>query len=156
MANDQNLIQNSNRSRDEVEEIRKKGGKKSGETRRKQADFRKALNAILTAEIDNPEWAPVLEAMGLDCTVESAVNAAMVKKAMAGNVSAYRAIRDTVGQTTKSDEDLREQQAKIRAMELANEEKEKAMSGSGKSGMGDFIKSAYMARKAQQEGENAE
>lgn len=151
MANERNLIQNSNRSRDEVEEIRKKGGKKSGETRRRKAALRDNLNIMLTLEIDSPEWNPILEAMGLDCTVESAINGALVREAMAGDVNAYRILRDTVGQTTKSDEDLREQQAKTRAMELANEEKEKAMSGSGKSGIGDAIAAAYAKRKAEME-----
>lgn len=151
MANERNLIQNRSLTPSERRESASRAGKASGESRRRKAALRDNLNIMLTLEIDSPEWKPILEAMGLDCTVESAINGALVREAIAGDVNAYRILRDTVGQTTKSDEDLREQQAKTRAMELANEEKEKAMSGSGKSGIGDAIAAAYAKRKAEME-----
>lgn len=113
MANNENLIPFDKRSVNEAREFGRKGGKASGESRRRKADFRKTLNLLLTAEIDNPEWTPILEAMGLDSTLESAVNAAIIKKALAGNVKAYEAIRDTLGQTLKSELDIEEQMAKI-------------------------------------------
>ena len=100
------------RTTSELLEIASKGGKASGEARRRKADFRRTLNMLLTAEIDNPEWTPVLQALGLDSTLESAVNAAVIKKALAGNVRAYEAIRDTLGQTLKSDLDIEEQLAR--------------------------------------------
>lgn len=109
MANNENLIR---LSPSEAREYGRKGGKASGAARRRKADFRKTLNLLLTAEIDSPEWTPILEALGLDSTLESAVNAAMIKEALAGNVKAYIAIRDTLGQTTKSDEDMEEQRAR--------------------------------------------
>ena len=105
--------ENNNRTPDERRELAIRAGKASGEARRRKADFRRTLNMLLTAEIDNPEWTPVLEALGLDSTLESAVNAAVIKKALAGNVRAYEAIRDTLGQTLKSDLDIEEQLAKI-------------------------------------------
>lgn len=104
-----------NRTTDELREITSKGGKASGAARRRKADFRKTLNLLLTAEIDTPEWTPVLESLGLDSTLESAVNAAMIREALSGNVKAYIAIRDTLGQTTKSDEDLEEQKVRTAA-----------------------------------------
>lgn len=110
MANNENL---KRLSPSEAREFGSKGGKASAESRRRKADFRRTLNLLLTAEIDNPEWTPILEAMGLDSTLESAVNAAIIKKALAGNVKAYEAIRDTLGQTLKSDLDIEEQLAKI-------------------------------------------
>ena len=51
----------------------------------------------------------------MDSTLESAVNAAMIREAMAGNVKAYIAIRDTLGQTTKSEADLEEQKIRTAA-----------------------------------------
>ena len=111
MANNENL--KPVRTKSEARERGRNGGKASGESRRRKADFRKTLNLLLTAEIDNPEWTPILEAMGLDSTLESAVNAAIIKKALAGNVKAYEAIRDTLGQTLKSELDIEEQMAKI-------------------------------------------
>ena len=97
------------RTTEELREITSRAGKASGAARRQKADFRRTLNLLLTTKIDSPEWTPVLEALGLDSTLESAVNAAVIKKALEGNVQAYIAIRDTLGQTTKSQEDLEEQ-----------------------------------------------
>lgn len=122
MANNENLIPFNKRSVSEAREFGRKGGKASGEARRKKADFRKTLNALLTAEIDNKEWTPLLEALGLDSTLESAVNAAMIREALSGNVKAYEAIAKYSGQCDKSESDLAEQMAKI---QLMNAQKEK-------------------------------
>ena len=116
MANNENLVPMNKRSLSEAREWGKKGGKASGAARRKKADFRKALNALLTAEIDSEEWTPFLESLGLDSTVEAAVNAAMIREALSGNVKAYIAIRDPLGQTTKSQEDLEEQKVRTAAV----------------------------------------
>ncbi|MDO4326991.1 MAG: KGG domain-containing protein [bacterium] len=115
MANNENLIPFNKRSEREAREFGRKGGKASGEARRRKADFRRTLNLLLTTEIDSPEWTPILESMGLDSTLEAAVNAAMIKEALSGNVKAYIAIRDTLGQTTKSEEDLEEQRVRTAA-----------------------------------------
>lgn len=110
MANPDNLKGHgfNDKSANEVRELAAKGGRNSGKVRRQKADFRKVLNALLTAEIESPELTPMLEAMGVKSTVESAVNAAIIKQAMNGDVKAYMAIRDTIGQTTKSDIELEE------------------------------------------------
>lgn len=121
MANNENLIPFNKRSVREAREYGRRGGKASGESRRKKADFRKTLNALLTAEIDSPEWTPLLNALGLDSTLESAVNAAMIREALAGNVKAYIAIRDTLGQTTKSEEDLEEQKIRMEQLKADTE-----------------------------------
>lgn len=127
MANDENLKGHGfhERTAREQREIAVMGGKASGEARRRKADFRKTLNLLLTAEIDSDEWSPMLEALGLDSTLESAVNAAMIKEALAGDVKAYTAIRDTLGQTTKSDVDLEEQLAKVNLMKAQTEKAQK-------------------------------
>lgn len=109
MANNENLMQFRSSTPEERRRNASKAGKASGAARRKKANFRKILNALLTAEIDNEEWTPVLEALGIDSTLEAAINAAMIREALSGNVKAYIAIRDTLGQTTKSEEDLEEQ-----------------------------------------------
>lgn len=115
MANEENLKGKGfdSRSTSELREIAQKGGRASGEARRRKADLRRTLNALLTAKVDNPDLAPLLEGLGLENTLESAVTAALIKKAMTGNVKAFEAIRDTIGQTTKSDLDIEEQKIKI-------------------------------------------
>lgn len=123
MANNDNLKGHGfhERTAREQRELAVAGGRASGEARRRKADFRKTLNFLLTAEIDHPEWTPVLKSMGLDSTLESAVNAAVIKKALSGDVRAYEAIRDTLGQTLRSDLDIEEQLARITHLNAKSE-----------------------------------
>lgn len=106
MANEKNLIR---LSPSEAREYGRRGGKASGEARRRKADFRKTLNMLLTAKIDNEEWKPILEALGVECTLESALNMAMIREGLAGNVKAYEAIARYSGQSGQTDADLEEQ-----------------------------------------------
>lgn len=116
MANGhENLIPINKRTKDEQREITSAGGRASGAARRKKADFRKTLNALLTAKIDHPEWTPFLESLGVDSTLEAAVNAAMIREALNGNVKAYEAIARYSGQTDRTEEDLEEQKARTAA-----------------------------------------
>ncbi|MBR5248806.1 MAG: hypothetical protein IKV27_07705 [Lachnospiraceae bacterium] len=97
------------RTAEEQREIAVAGGRASGEARRRKADFRKTLNLLLTAKIDSEEYKPVLEALGLECTLEAALNMAMIKEGLAGNVKAYEAIAKYSGQGTGTDADMEEQ-----------------------------------------------
>lgn len=112
---------NAKRTPEERRELAIRAGKASGEARRKKANFRKVLNALLTAEIQNEEWTPFLESIGVDSTLESAVNASMIREALSGNVKAYIAIRDTIGQTLKTELDVEEQLAKIAHLKAQSE-----------------------------------
>lgn len=124
MPNEDNLKGHGfhERTASEQRELSVMGGKASGKVRRKKADFRKTLNLLLTAKIDNPEWSPTLEALGLESTLEAAVNAAMIKKALAGDVKAYEAIARYAGQTDKTDADLAEQQIRTDRAERARDQ----------------------------------
>ena len=97
------------RTTGELREITSKGGKASGESRRRKADFRRTLNQLLTLKIDSPEWTPLLESLGIDSTLESAINSAMIKEALSGNVKAYEVIARYSGQTEKTEIDQEEQ-----------------------------------------------
>ena len=108
--NDENL--KPIRSVSEAREKGRKGGKASGETRRRKANFRKTLNLLLTAEIDSPEWTPLLESLGLDSTLETALNMAMIKEGLSGNVKAYEAVARYSGQSGQTEADEEEQQSK--------------------------------------------
>lgn len=122
MANEKNLIR---LSPSEAREYGRRGGKASGKARRRKADFRKTLNMLLTAEIDSEEWKPVLEALGVECTLESALSMAMIKEGLAGNVKAYEAIAKYAGQSGQTDADLEEQTAKIQLMKAQKEKVQK-------------------------------
>ena len=97
------------RSTEELREIQSRGGRASGASRRRRAAFRENLNFILTTGVNNPEGTPVLQALGIESTLESAIHMAMIKEALAGNVKAYEAIAKYSGQGTGTDADLEEQ-----------------------------------------------
>ncbi len=99
------------RSTGELREISSKGGKASGETRRRKANFRKTLNMLLTAEIDSNEYGQILEALGVESTLESAMLMAMIKAALEGNVKAAYFVAQYAGQSDKPDEDLKNREA---------------------------------------------
>lgn len=110
MANYENIMDaNSKRTPDERRELARKAGKASGKARRRKADFRKTLNMLLTAEIDNEEWKPVLESLGVECTLESALLMAQIKEAMNGNTKAAYFVAQYAGQSDQTAADDEEQ-----------------------------------------------
>lgn len=102
---------NSRRTPEERRELAKKAGQASGKARRRKADFRKTLNLLLTAEIDNEEWKPVLEALGVECTLESALLMAQIKMALAGDTQAAKFVAQYSGQSARAEEDLENKKA---------------------------------------------
>lgn len=102
---------NSKRTPEERRELAKKAGKASGQARRRKADFRKTLNLLLTAEIDSEEWKPVLESLGVECTLESALLMAQIKEAMAGDTQAAKFVAQYSGQSARAEEDLENKKA---------------------------------------------
>lgn len=99
------------RTTEELRIIASNGGKASGEARRRKADFRKTLNMLLTAEIDSEEWKPVLEALGVECTLESALLIAQIKEAMKGNTKAAYFVAQYAGQSNMPEEDIQNRKA---------------------------------------------
>lgn len=99
VANEQNL--KPVRTKSEARERGRKGGKASGAARRRKADFRRTLNMLLTAEIDNEEWKPVLESLGVECTLESAMLMAQIKEAVKGIPRLLILLPSTPGRTVR-------------------------------------------------------
>lgn len=56
MANDKNLILNSERTPIEIKEMTSKGGKRSGEVRREKKLFQQAVLAALEAKGESGEY----------------------------------------------------------------------------------------------------
>ena len=111
MANEKNL--KPVRSKEEARERGKKGGIKSGETRRRKAALRNTMNRLLTMQAEVDGLSDVLRADGGESTYEEIIAMAMIQQASLGNVKAYQAIMKTVGQTEKSEADLEEQKSKV-------------------------------------------
>ena len=109
MANEENL--KPVRTKSEARERGRNGGKASGKSRRRKAALRDTMNRLLTMQVDVTGLSEVLLADGGESTYEEVIGMAMIEQAMAGNVKAYQAIMQTVGQTVKSDSDLENQQA---------------------------------------------
>ena len=99
------------RTPEERRELARMAGRASGAARRRKADFRRTLNLLLTSEIDNEEWEPILESLGVECTLESALLMAQIKEAINGNTKAAYFVAQYAGQSGLSDEELKNQKA---------------------------------------------
>ena len=123
MANYENIKDaNSERTPRERRELATKAGKASGEARRRKADFRRNLNLLLTAKIDNPDWTPVLEALGLESTLESAMLAAQIKEAMKGSTKAAYFVAQYAGQSGRTEADDQEQKIRTDRAKCARDQ----------------------------------
>ena len=90
-----------NRSKEEVREINAKGGRKSGETRRKQRDMREIAKAILEHAMNEDQIEEVLgsskDLLDGDKSVMAVLTARMVQEAGKGSYKHYETLRDTAG-----------------------------------------------------------
>ncbi|MEQ2702475.1 KGG domain-containing protein [Hungatella hathewayi] len=111
----ENLIPFSKRSKDEAREYGSKGGKASGESRRRKAAMRDTMNKLLTMQVEVEGLSDILRADGGESTYEELITMAMIEKALRGDVNAFNAIKATVGQTDKSTTDLEEQNLRMAA-----------------------------------------
>lgn len=109
------------RTTEERRELAKIAGKKSGEARRRKADFRKTLNLLLTAEVDN-DMAPVLHQLGLESTLETAMLIAQIKEAMQGNTKAAYFVAEYAGQSRQTEADDKEQEIRTERAKRAKEQ----------------------------------
>lgn len=106
MANEQNLIPlgSGKRSEKEEREMRSRGGKKSGETRRKKTAMKKVANLLLNMPVSEEAYPTIintLQKMGFEddmITNQTAMLVSMWREAMDGNVRAAEFMRDTAGQ----------------------------------------------------------
>ena len=97
----ENLIPFTERTESEVREMNAKGGRKSGETRRKQKTLRETLNIMLEKCATDPKYREMVLEAGIKkngITNKDIVVAAMVLKAAAGDTKAFELIRDTIGE----------------------------------------------------------
>ena len=81
MANEQNLIPNSERTPNELREMARNGGLASGEARRKRKTLKEELLLMLS-----------------EGETRQSVTLALIEKAMSGDTKAFEVIRDTIGE----------------------------------------------------------
>lgn len=104
---------NSNRTPEERRELAIKAGRASGKARRRTSNLRDTMNKLLTMKVEVDGLSDILRADGGESTYEEIITMAMIQQAMLGDVKAYKAIMQVVGQTNKSDADLEEQKSKV-------------------------------------------
>ena len=101
IAGCKNLVPFNERSKEEAKINGAIGGKKSGETRRKQRDMRAVARAILEHSMKDDQIQEVLgtatDLLDGDKSVMAVLTARMVQEAGKGNYKAYETVRDTAG-----------------------------------------------------------
>lgn len=124
--NDKNLIPFSERTEEELREMRKNGGIKSGEIRRRKKALKSLMNDLLSSDIVNDEIYNSAVDMGCDNpTYGAAVVAAMVRQAALGDTKAFNAIVDLIGEGSSGERvKLQKKQVELQERKLAGEEEQ--------------------------------
>lgn len=140
MANYENLMDiNSKRTPSERRELARNAGIASGKARRRKAALRDTMNRLLTMQAHVDGLSDVLIADGGESTYEEIITMAMIEQAALGNVKAYNAIMQVVGQTNKSDADLEEQRIRTDRAKRARDQ-EVGDTDSGDENIRNFLK----------------
>lgn len=87
--------------KEEQKRIASAGGKASGEARRKKKLMKEQMAALLSLEVKNKNTRKRMKTLGIDpedMDNQMALCAAMLKEGLKGNVKAFNAIRDTLGE----------------------------------------------------------
>ncbi len=104
MAGEENLIPFNELTEEEQRAIASKGGKASGESRRKKKAMRESLEILLEMKVKGGKECDIEKVQdfaslkGKNITVEQAMLIAQIQKALKGDTSALAFIRDTSGQ----------------------------------------------------------
>ena len=131
MKHNQNLIPVTQRTKQERLEISRKGGKASGEARRKTANLRKTLDKLLTMNVSDERLKKKLEEMGLYADNQTLLCVVMLEKAIKGNVRAAEWISNIIGAYEKDDLDIQEQKERIKFLRHQNKKQESLISEIG-------------------------
>ena len=111
MANEQNLVSLADRTTKEKREIGIKGGKASGEARRKKATMRATLEMLLDEKSKNGKTYRELATLGL------------LKGAINGNSNNYRTILEVMGELAQLEADKQQKElSKVEELLLKIEE----------------------------------
>lgn len=104
MPNEENLIPFNKRSESEAREFGSKGGKKSGESRRRKKTMKQVMDLLLQKTANTPADWELLNALGLDfeelekeeITNLLIVNVALLMRAKSGDISAIKELRNII------------------------------------------------------------
>ena len=106
----ENLINPKDRTSEELREMTRKGGIKSGEARRRKKTMREALEMLMFHTELNQQAKQMLEAEGIkdadDFNHQMVITRSLIAKAEAGDVQAYNAICAMIGEKPAEKVDL--------------------------------------------------
>ena len=111
MSGEKNLIPMNMRSKEEVREIAARGGKKSGETRRKKRDLNNIVKLMMDATLNDAGKETVETLCGEmpedALTVNALVVAGQIKSAYEGNTKAFQALAEYQNLAQKEEKEQR-------------------------------------------------
>ena len=125
--NDQNLIRPEDLTSKELRERARNGGKKSVEARRRKKALKSLMNDLLSSDIVNAEIYNNTVDMGFGSNPSygAAIVAAMVREAALGNVKAFNAITDLIGEGSSGERiKLQKKQLAMQEKKLSGEEEQ--------------------------------
>ena len=106
----ENLVNPNERTSDELREMTRKGGIKSGEARRRKKTMREALEMLLFHTKLNEQTKQMLKAEGVenadDFNHQMVITRSLIAKAESGDVQAYNAICSMIGEKPADKIDL--------------------------------------------------
>lgn len=106
MANEKNLVSLGKRTTSEQREITRKGGIKSGETRRRKRSMREAAELFLSLPVKNADALESLKSNGVkteDMDNQMAIVAAMTLSAMSGDSRAAKIVMEMIGEAEREE-----------------------------------------------------
>lgn len=128
MAGADNLIPNEQRTPEERRANARKAGIASGKARKRKANMKKTLEALLVSKVSNPQLSRVLQDMGFEDDYESALLLVAMQKALKGSSRHMELIAKIANsEGTKDTLDKKEQKARIKSIELENKRKTQAL-----------------------------
>lgn len=126
--NEHNLIPITERTKSEQREIRQKGGIKSGEVRRRKRNLKAAMKAVLSLPVQDIDKWNAISALGVDpadIDNQTAIVCALMSKAMAGDVAAFKEIRSLLGEDNDAERlKLQKQELKLKEKKLGDNDEE--------------------------------
>lgn len=101
MANEQNLIPNSQRSPSEVRENARKGGINSGIARRKKADFIRVAKALLDCDVSEKEKEQIRKTFPIgdeEISYRTMIIIKQIEEARKGNLNSAKYLDEITGE----------------------------------------------------------
>ena len=114
-----NLKLYSDMTEEEKKAFHSAGGRAGGKAKARQRTFRETLRAALAREITVEQGREHLQALGYDGKWMDLLSQAQVEKASRGDTEAFRAVRDTIGESPRQGVDVGLSTQPVAGLDLA-------------------------------------